>query len=141
MKRQTNKWTSWSEAEDARLDELRASGLVWEVIGERMPGRTQQACRQRYSLRHGKPSVRPAAAPAPAAAPRQAPLAPVLAVLQEAEARSFGRRISTATLLADAELRARIATKGLTAGLLGDPPPGRSALDERNGGGKGGGNG
>lgn len=32
---------------------------------------------------------------------------------------------------ADSDLRARIARQGLTAGFLGDPPPGRSALDKR----------
>lgn len=32
---------------------------------------------------------------------------------------------------ADADLRGRIARQGLTAGFLGDPPPGRSALDQR----------
>jgi hypothetical protein len=35
------------------------------------------------------------------------------------------------TLVADAELRARIETLGPTGGLLGDPLPGRSALDEK----------
>ena len=32
---------------------------------------------------------------------------------------------------ADLDLRARIALQGLTAGFLGDPPRGRSALDQR----------
>lgn len=35
---------------------------------------------------------------------------------------------------ADNDMRARIARQGLTAGLLGDPPPGRSALDQRGAG-------
>ncbi len=35
-------------------------------------------------------------------------------------------------LRTDAELRARIHLVGITAGLLGDPLPGRSALDRRN---------
>lgn len=30
----------------------------------------------------------------------------------------------------DNDLRARIASQGITAGFLGDPPPGRSALDQ-----------
>lgn len=41
------------------------------------------------------------------------------------------RPMSTHRLKADAELLARIGAQGLTAGLLGDPPPGRSALDKR----------
>lgn len=32
---------------------------------------------------------------------------------------------------ADADLRLRIARQGLTAGVFGDPPAGRSALDQR----------
>lgn len=34
----------------------------------------------------------------------------------------------------DMEIRSRIASQGLTAGFLGDPPPGRSALDQRGAG-------
>lgn len=34
---------------------------------------------------------------------------------------------------ADADIAARIRRQGLTAGFLGDPPPGRSALDQRRG--------
>jgi hypothetical protein len=42
-------------------------------------------------------------------------------------------RISTTTamLKLGAEMRDRIGAQGLTAGWFGDPPPGRSALDER----------
>lgn len=40
--------------------------------------------------------------------------------------------ISTARLVMDAELRARIEVLGATGGLLGDPMPGRSALDRRD---------
>lgn len=32
---------------------------------------------------------------------------------------------------ADADIAARIRRQGLTAGFLGDPPPGRSALDQK----------
>jgi hypothetical protein len=42
--------------------------------------------------------------------------------------------ITTDRLIIDAELRSRIEVLGITAGLLGDPPPGRSALDERRAG-------
>lgn len=38
---------------------------------------------------------------------------------------------STHMLVADCELRARIGLQGITAGLLGDPIPGRSALDQK----------
>jgi hypothetical protein len=41
---------------------------------------------------------------------------------------------STAKLVMDAQLRARIEVQGITAGLLGDPMPGRSALDKMRAG-------
>lgn len=41
------------------------------------------------------------------------------------------RSTSTAKLVMDAELRGRIELQGVTAGLLGDPMPGRSALDRK----------
>lgn len=43
----------------------------------------------------------------------------------------FGRSTSIYRLCVEAELRDRIAIQGVTAGLLGDPLPGRSALDRR----------
>lgn len=43
------------------------------------------------------------------------------------------KRTSTQAYLFAAEMRARIGSQGITAGLLGDPPPGRSALDEKRG--------
>lgn len=41
------------------------------------------------------------------------------------------RSTSTAKLRMDAELRARIEILGITGGMLGDPEPGRSALDQK----------
>lgn len=41
---------------------------------------------------------------------------------------------STAVLRFDAEIRARVTEKGVTAGLLGDPVRGRSALDRKRAG-------
>lgn len=46
----------------------------------------------------------------------------------------FGRGTSTWRLQIDAEMRSRIAVRGVTGGLLGDPMPGRSALDRRRAG-------
>jgi hypothetical protein len=44
------------------------------------------------------------------------------------------RGTSTAKLQMEAEMRSRIAVLGVTGGLLGDPLPGRSALDQRGSG-------
>ena len=41
--------------------------------------------------------------------------------------------VGTARLAMMAEITARISLQGATAGLMGDPPPGRSALDQRRG--------
>ena len=68
--------------------------------------------------------------PAPQAA------APVTFVRRPAPKRVLDdERVSTSTqaFRFAAEMRNRIGAGGITAGLLGDPPPGRSALDERNG--------
>lgn len=46
----------------------------------------------------------------------------------------YVRATSTAKFLMDAELRARIEHVGVTAGLFGDPLPGRSALDRQRAG-------
>jgi hypothetical protein len=40
-------------------------------------------------------------------------------------------RISTTKFSLDADMRGRIQMQGVTAGLLGDPAPGRSALDRK----------
>lgn len=42
--------------------------------------------------------------------------------------------MSTQKFVVDTELRRRIETQGVTAGLFGDPPAGRSALDKRRAG-------
>jgi hypothetical protein len=43
------------------------------------------------------------------------------------------RRTSIAALQSAAEILGRIAERGITGGLLGDPAPGRSALDQKRG--------
>lgn len=46
----------------------------------------------------------------------------------------YNRSTSTARLQWDAELRARIEVLGITGGMLGDPAPGRSALEQKRAG-------
>lgn len=124
----------WTEADQARLLKLRDDdGLDWSAVAAAMPGRTLAACKvqyyerlrercgaRRYSATRQLPPAPPR--PAPVAAPAVTP-APVVA----REARGG----SLAGLREAAELRLRIAERGLTGGVFGDPPPGRSALDER----------
>lgn len=139
----------WSPAEDAALRRLRdIEHLDWLAIAAALPGRSAGACEQRYygklkgaSGRARRPS-RPklgkpvswrkrgaavagvVAAPAPrevAAAPAPAPVVITPRI----------RMPSLDGLRERAELHLRIAERGLTGGVFGDPAPGRSALDER----------
>lgn len=73
-----------------------------------------------------KPKPKPVGPAAPV--PRQT-IVPL--PVKKADADFARSSISTAKLVMDAELRARIEVMGITGGLLGDPLPGRSALDRR----------
>lgn len=144
----------WTHAEDDELLRLRdVEHLDWDQIAPRLAGRrTVYATKLRYykalsgvngagrnPRRPGRPRcdkviklARVALPPVPAPMPVvvAAPIvpAPLVAPAVPVEAR---RRYITDALREAAELRSRIALQGLTAGLLGDPLPGRSALDER----------
>jgi hypothetical protein len=128
--------TAWLTPEIDKIEDMRDRGLSWSTISAEFPKRTQaQVCsayhnrkrkrerdtnreRQRTIERAGK--VQQLAAPAPARAP-----APPLPIMVD-------RRMPWLEPMRDwAELCQRIAERGLTGGYLGDPPPGRSALDER----------
>jgi len=132
----------WSKGDDEKLLRLRdIDRLGWQAISEAFQGRTPAACEMRYygklkgarDQQRRQPGPRPVKAagykrrsrtkflPAPAA-PLQPPKPPVV------ERR---RMPSLDHLREAAELRLRIDRQGLTAGFFGDPPPGRSALDER----------
>ncbi len=62
-------------------------------------------------------------------APEATPPSPKTVLGLDAERRNT----STQKLAFAAEMMARIGAQGVTAGLLGDPPPGCSALDEKRG--------
>ncbi|QPF81651.1 hypothetical protein IC762_17650 [Bradyrhizobium genosp. L] len=113
-----------------------------------LPGRTRKACTQAYyrSLdgrlevieRHEQRAAqaRAAAASVPQKAgrkpkqPEPQPIASPTAALCGVH----GRRQDNLEVLRErADFHARIAERGLTAGFFGDPPPGRSALDKREG--------
>ncbi|MBR1206978.1 MULTISPECIES: SANT/Myb-like DNA-binding domain-containing protein [unclassified Bradyrhizobium] len=143
----------WTDLEDAKLlharDVLR---VPWDKIEQHMPGRSRGGCVRRYytdlqadnqaTRRNWKAKGRRVAVPpkpvvpgivralvevfAPPIAP--APPKPVIVLDRGGSAPLGGLRDY-------AELLARIAERGLTGGVLGDPPPGRSALDQRRSGG------
>jgi hypothetical protein len=114
------KKTVWTTFEDRLLLLLRRDEKKsWAFIEQAFPRRTGAALINHFYKLLARP-------------PKPAPL-PV-AVHQAAATKPSGRQVSTHVLIADAELRSRIALQGLTAGLFGDPLPGRSALDQRNAG-------
>lgn len=140
-----SKW--WSLNEDETVLRLRDTAcLDWTAIANALPGRSPQACRQRYysKLKGARNRAARPRGPAPTK-PRKRlrKPRPVLGLPPEAPARAEGvaplrvdigharRGPDLTTLREMAELRLRIAEHGLTRALFGDPPPGRSALDQR----------
>lgn len=140
----------WSAAEDDKLLRLRdQSRLRWSKIAALLPGRTAGACEVRYYTKLGaardRSHVRPGPKPTlPVVSWRKRGVAIAVVVqppqaaapaARPVEVASFvprGHTMSTATLREHAALSARIEACGdLTRGWFGDPPPGRSALDER----------
>jgi hypothetical protein len=118
----------WTERDLEYLFMARRLRESWETIAAALPGRSVGSCKQAYTYRQNKAA---AAAARRANAGKRAilPAAPI-----EPAPSPSARAVSTSALIVDAELRARIAVQGLTAGLLGDPPAGRSALDQRGNG-------
>lgn len=134
----------WDAAEEDHLLFLRdRERLGFPAIAKRL-GRTSGGCQVRYYGRlYGRngakhygvfhPSARKAelvvAEPAPPPAVARSP-APAPMPMARPSARDQ-RSVNLDALREWNELRARIAERGLTGGVLGDPAPGRSALDER----------
>jgi len=114
----------WPDEMIARIVELRdVHRLKWSKIGE-LIGKPKTHCCTAYHKYKSKLRIaakrRELGAVAQTAAPEPALC---LVAAPETRPRYFHD--------ADADIRARIARQGITAGFLGDPPPGRSALDQR----------
>ncbi|MFB6460470.1 hypothetical protein [Bradyrhizobium tunisiense] len=128
----------WSQAEDDHLLFLRdREKLRFCQIGLRL-GRTPEACEVRYYGRlfavngakhYGQ--ARGAGRPVGGSKPRpEKVVRPIEPQIRLPEPRAC-RAVNLDALREMAELRLRIAERGLTGGVFGDPRPGRSALDER----------
>jgi hypothetical protein len=107
--------TKWSKRDAAALIDMRdRRRMAWKVIAAAFPLRTLQACKVHYYQ-------------------SKRPIAPcdIIWINQAPPTAPIGRTISTAALQLDNELVSRIAVLGITGGLLGDPLPGRSALDQK----------
>jgi hypothetical protein len=151
------KGVGWTSTELDRLELLRSHGLSWGQIAGKMPGRTAAACsvahhsiktrrlcaeardkareiaqREQIARREAwfAEAAKKPAPPSLAEVNRRSRLASQTAP-RAREIQGSGMAVSTSLLLIDAELRARIEILGPTGGMLGDPMPGRSALDRR----------
>lgn len=126
---------AWSPLEKSLLLLLRNKRrMKWADVSKLIPGRSPAACTVAYfAIKHRVRLEKERAEARASKEPRAlaiAPPAPVVAQPQQAPpSKPSPRAMSTFILREDAELRARIETLGITAGLLGDPAPGRSALD------------
>lgn len=129
---------TWTAEQKQLLEQLRIAGVAWPEVATRC-GHPESSCKTTLSLIRtarrkaglavqtgpgDRKSFTRYVPPAPAPAPSLPP---------EPAAPPSGRTRHTSTLIADAELRARIEILGPTGGLFGDPLPGRSALDQKRG--------
>lgn len=140
------KGQQWLREEDADLLRMRdGERLDWPAISAQLPGRSAAACEQRYygKLKDVRNRTRRPRGPKPSepvvswrkrgaaiggvVTDSVPPSAPV--VLPPVPERT--RMPLLDHLRERAELQARIERQGLTAAYFGDPPPGRSALDQR----------
>lgn len=116
--------------------------IPWDIVASEC-GRTQRSCQQKYVQLKAKERLdeiraranrkpgpkRRVIAPMPVAVrlPKSLPRPPA----RTTQCIDAPRSNSIASLSFAAEMRARIGAQGITAGLMGDPPQGRSALDKK----------
>lgn len=125
-----NKWTA---PQLKLLKEMHVAGRKWPAIASAV-GHPLSSCQQMLSRIRGQKRneeferARVAPKTPVAIVP---PVKPAIVPAIARPAKPSARSTSTARLVMDAELRSRIELQGITAGLLGDPMPGRSALDRK----------
>lgn len=143
----SNRWTAEVLA---RMAQLRAENVAWKEIAREIghPTRSCMTIMSKEKRRHLREArnverhkLRAAADLASEIDHRSIFLPKVKQQMRYAAAHPIAKpadltdyarsSFSTALLVADAELRARIEILGVTGGLFGDPLPGRSALDEK----------
>ncbi len=134
----------WTDQDLSRLAALYKTDLQWREIAASFPGRTPAACILAFyniGARARRAAIRAGVKPFAGKKPRKRrkcggadhlvyPPTPRLA----APLPRNSAVLSFSALQAAAELRDRIEVLGVTGGLLGDPAPGRSALDQRRAG-------
>lgn len=112
----------WSDEERTALMKQREGGVP--VSHLKVPGRSKRACKQEY-YRLQNPQTRPRVRRTNKVDCAIAPTA--------AEAAILAAPVKRPRYFHDADrfVTSRITSQGLTAGIFGDPPEGRSALDKR----------
>lgn len=123
----------WTDERMERVVELREKhGMTWDAIGARFGVAGSLACTRYHSYksrlriaekRKEMGLVGPPSQPSKRKPKVPQPLPLVAVPHPEKRPRYFSD--------VESDIRARIARQGLTAGFCGDPPPGRSALDQR----------
>jgi hypothetical protein len=114
---------AWTAKDDDTLLSMKIARRYNSEIAQQL-GRTSEAIDARWKkvrTKNGMP-------PHPRSREKPRPAKPIIA--QAPPSTEPSRAVRHSTLIMDAELRARIAILGPN-GLLGDPLPGRSALDRR----------
>ena len=134
---------AWTKSEIDRLIEMReCRRMTWAAIARKLErtGTGQNgidACRVAYGYHKGKrtrEAAMIAAGMTPASRKRiRLPADDAPVDLPPSQAARLSKRDARPRYFHDAgiDIRARIAEQGLTAGMFGDPKPGRSALDQR----------
>jgi hypothetical protein len=124
---------AWTPSQRGLLVSLKAAGRPWPEFALRT-GHTKASCQTMLSyIRNGRVKENGGIAIAAQKAMPPRLVAPI-PLAPEPVLPPTGRHRRMSTLIADAELRARIEVLGTTGGLLGDPLPGRSALDKMRSG-------
>lgn len=114
---------TWTDERYALMEELRKKRRKWHEIGQ-IIGVSGALCCKKYLEHKAKIRIAERRKQLEALGPQKPmPVHPPALALPDQPQRYFGN--------IDADLRTRIARQGLTAGVFGDPPPGRSALDQR----------
>lgn len=122
----TGQTKPWTDAEKLALEQTKLAGASWPDVAAAC-GHPKSSCQSMYSLIR---RIRRKEAGEIFEPIRRKKFTRYVPPPAEPIAEPTGRTRHMSTLVQDAELRARVAILGPN-GLLGDPLPGRSALDQR----------
>jgi hypothetical protein len=138
----SSKGRGWTQAQRTRMAEIimahyeRGRRVPWKRYAKEL-GHTVKACSAeahniRERVRNEAMKDRSASSWAPAKSlRRKTQLFAPRETIKTCECLDHRIATSTAKFAGEAEIRNRISVQGLTAGLFGDPLPGRSALDQK----------